>query len=146
MQTKLQELTEKIYQEGVNKAKDESENILAEARKEAEKIVEQAKKDAEELVKNAEKESEELKQNSLNELQLSGRQLMSDIKQKVVSLIEAQTITPETKGAFKDIEFTRDVVLSLVKNWKPESNENVNISVLLPKEKQADFEKLIGKE
>ncbi len=141
MQTKLQELTEKIYQEGVNKANEEAEKIVADAKKQAEDIVANAKKDAENQLKNAQKEADELKKNSLNELQLSARQMISDAQQKIVKLIETQVIEPEAKGAFKDIEFTRDVVLTLVKNWNPKGDEPVDLNILLPKEKQQDFEK-----
>lgn len=140
MQTKLQELTEKIYQEGVNQAKEESEKILAEAQKEADAIVNKAKKEAEELLSKAEKDAEEQKKNALNELQLSARQLISDTRQKLVGLIETKTIKPETKKAFEDAAFTRDMVLTLVKNWNPSKSESVDLNVLLPKDKKTEFE------
>lgn len=141
MQTKLQELTEKIYQEGVNKASDEADKLLANAKKEAEDIVAEARKEAEGIVKTAEKEVSELKQNSMNELQLSARQLISDTRQKLVNLIEGEVVEPEVKAAFKDVEFTREVIQALVKNWNPKEEEAVDITLLLPEEKLADFEK-----
>ena len=141
MQTKLQELTEKIYQEGVTKARDEADNLLANARKEAEDILANARKEAEGIVKSAEKEASELKHNSMNELQLSARQLISDTRQKLVNLIEGQVVEPEARAAFKDVEFTREVIQTMVKNWNPKGDESVDISLLLPTEKQDDFEK-----
>ena len=141
MQTKLQELTEKIYQEGVNKASDEADKLLANAKKEAEDIVAEARKEAEGIVKSAEKEASELKHNSMNELQLSARQLISDTRQKLVNLIEGQVVEPEARAAFKDVEFTREVIQTMVKNWNPKGDESVDISLLLPTEKQDDFEK-----
>lgn len=140
MQTKLQELTEKIYQEGVNQAKEASEKILADAGKEAEALMNKAKKEAEEIVSQAKKEAEEQKKNALNELQLSARQLISDTRQKLVGLIETKAIRPETKKAFEDASFTRDIVLTLVKNWNPSKSESVDLHVLLPKDKKAEFE------
>ena len=141
MQTKLQELTEKIYQEGVNKAKEESDKLLAAAQKQADEILSAARKEADDIVKDARKESEELKKNSLNELQLSARQLIADTQQRIVKLIEAKAIEPEVKGAFNDHEFTRDVVLELVKNWNPKGADPVDLKVLLPAQKQEVFEK-----
>ncbi len=140
MQTKLQELTEKIYQEGVNKANEEAEKIIKSAKKEADGIVSGAKKEAEDIIKDAKKEAEELKKNSMNELQLSARQLISDTQQKIVKLIEAEAIEPEIKDAFKDAKFTRDVVLELVKNWNPKGDKPVDLKVLLPEKKQKEFE------
>lgn len=145
MQTKLQELTEKIYQEGVNKANEEAEKILADAKKEARELVAKAKKEASNIIETATKESAELKKNSLNELQLSARQAISDLKQKVVSLIEIKTIKPETKEAFADKDFTAEVIKTIVKNWQPESGEAVNLEVLLPANQQKEMESFFNK-
>ena len=140
MQTKLQELTEKIYQEGVNKAKEESEKLIAAANKNAEDIVAKAEKQAEDILKEAQKQAEELKKNSLNELQLSARQLKSDTQQKIINLIETKVVEPQAKSAFKDPDFTQDIIKTLVKNWNPKGAEAVDLKVLLPEEKQKEFE------
>jgi len=140
MQTKLQELTEKIYQEGIDKANEEAGKILADARKEAAGLLSKAKREAAELIEKAEKEAGELKKNSLNELQLSARQALSDLKQKVAELIEARAIQPETKGAFKEVAFTQEVIKTVVKNWNPESGDPVRLEVLLPATQQKEFE------
>ncbi len=140
MQTKLQELTEKIYQEGVTKANEEAEKLRAAAKKEADDMVAAAEKQAADIIKDAEKKAEELRKNSMNELQLSARQLISDTRQKLVNLIEAKVIAPEVKASMKDVEFTQDVIKTLVKNWNPDTDKTVDITVLLPKEKQKDFE------
>ena len=47
---KLQELTDKLFNEGLSKGKAEGEALLAKARKEAEEIVAQANKEAEAIV------------------------------------------------------------------------------------------------
>lgn len=140
MQTKLQELTEKIYQEGVTKANEEADTILSDAKKEAQSLISKAKKEAEGILAKAKKDSEELKKNALNELQLSARQALSDLKQKVVSLIETKTIKPETSKAFDKNDFIQEVIKTIVKNWKPESGEPVQLEVLLPESQQKDIE------
>jgi V/A-type H+/Na+-transporting ATPase subunit E len=145
MQTKLQELTEKIYSEGVEKANDEAKRIEAEAKKQADEMLEKAKKDAEKIIKDAEKEAEDLKKNSLNELQLASRQAISDIKQKVVALIDYKAVSPEIKGAFKDVEFTQLIIETVVKNWNPKGSDAVSLSVLLPEDKKKEFEAFFQK-
>jgi V/A-type H+/Na+-transporting ATPase subunit E len=140
MQTKLQELTEKIYQEGVNKANEEADKIVSQAKKEAEELVSKAKKEADEIVKKAEKDAEELTRNSLNELQLSARQAISDLKQKVVNLIETKTIGKETKDAFQNSAFVQVIIQTIVEKWSPDDAENVELSLLLPKDKQKEFD------
>ena len=46
MQNKLQELTDKLYNEGLSKGKQEAELLRANAKKEAEKIIADAKNEA----------------------------------------------------------------------------------------------------
>ena len=140
MQTKLQELTEKIYQEGVLKAKEEAESILASAKNEAESLVAKAHKEAEEIQNKALREAEEMKKNSLNELQLSARQMISDLKLNVVSLIEAKTIRPEAEKALKDTAFTAGVIQTIVKNWNPSSGDPVALELVLPEKARKEFE------
>lgn len=60
MNAKLQELTEKIYQEGVQKGQTEAEKIIADARLEAKKIISEATSEAERQLTEAHKKSDEL--------------------------------------------------------------------------------------
>lgn len=140
MQTKLQELTEKIYQEGINKAREDAEKLLASAQTQGAEIIAAANRQAADIVKDAEKQAAELKQNSMNELQLSARQLISDTRQKLVNLIEARVIEPQVKTALTDAEFNKDVIKTLVSNWNPNADQAVEISVLLPAEKKKELE------
>ncbi len=140
MQKKLQELTDKIYQEGVDKANKEAKKILSDAKKQADEMLAKAKKEAGSATDKAKKEAEDLKNNALNELRLSARQAISDLKQEVVDLIQAKTIEPEARAAFKSESFTGDIIATIVKNWDPESSDNVDLRVLLPEKKQKDFE------
>ncbi len=140
MQKKLQELTDKIYKEGVDKANKEAEKITSDAKEEAKKIIDKAKKEAESKKEKAEKEAEDLKKNTMNELQLSSRQAISDLKQEITKLIQAKAIEPETKKAFKEAEFTKDIIQTVVKNWNPKSDDIVDLKVLLPEKKQKEFE------
>ena len=140
MQKKLQELTEKIYQEGVDKANQEAEKIISDAKAEAKKTLDQAQKEAESKIGKAEKEAEDLKKNAMNELKLSARQAMSDLKQEVTNLIQAKAIKPETQEAFKEAAFTKEIIQTVVKNWDPNSDEAVDLKVLLPEKKQKEFE------
>ncbi len=140
MQKKLQELTEKIYQEGVDKARQEAETIISEAEKKAADILSEAEKKAAASIEKAEKEAADLNKNALNELQLSSRQAISDLKQEIVNLVQVKTIEPEARGAFKELAFTRDIIQSIVDKWDPESSDNVDLQVLLPEKQQKEFE------
>ena len=46
MENKIQELTDKIYREGVEKGNEEAQRLIANAQDEAKKIIEDARKEA----------------------------------------------------------------------------------------------------
>ena len=50
MENKIQELTDKIYREGVEKGNEEAQRLIANAQDEAKKIIEDARKEAESIV------------------------------------------------------------------------------------------------
>ena len=61
MQNKLQELTDRLYNEGLSKGKQEGEELLAKAKVQAEEIVAKAQAEAVQIVAAAQKQAEELK-------------------------------------------------------------------------------------
>ncbi len=140
MQNKLQELTDKLYQEGVDKANEEAKKIVNDAKKEADEIVSKARDKADKILKDAEKNAEEIKKNSLNELQLASKQAISDLKQRIINLIETKALKPSTKEAFEDKEFTKDIILTIVNNWDPQKESQVELKIVLPEKKQKEFE------
>lgn len=49
MENKIQELTDKIYREGVEKGNEEAQKLILKAQEEAKKIVENAQKEADSM-------------------------------------------------------------------------------------------------
>ena len=60
MENKIQELTEKIYREGVEKGNDEANRLISNAREEAAKIIEDARKEADAIILAARKNATEI--------------------------------------------------------------------------------------
>ena len=59
MKNKLQELTKKLYDEGLEKGRAEADRLVGEAKNEAAKIVAEARAQAEEIVKKARDKAED---------------------------------------------------------------------------------------
>lgn len=136
MQNKLQELTDKIYQEGISKGNAEAEEIISNARKEAENIISKAKKDADSLLKEARKKSEEIISNGKAELKLSSRQLLNSLKQQITDLINGEIIHSSVSAAFDDRQFLQRIIEISVKNWDAGSGLSPDITVLIPEKEE----------
>ena len=73
MDNKIQELTEKIYNEGVEKGKEEAQRIVNEAKETEKKMLVEAHKQADQILADAKKSAQELKNNTEAELKLCAR-------------------------------------------------------------------------
>ena len=141
MENKLQELTQKLYNEGVEKANEEAEKILAEAKSEADKLTQNAEKDAQKIIDNAEQKSAEIKKNVDAELALAAKQTVRTVKQQIADMIVSKIIDEPVKKAFDDEKFVKEIIEAVVKNWNPQKNETIDLSVLLPEKLEKEFTK-----
>ena len=139
MENKLQELTEKIYAEGIDKANKEAEQIIAKANEEVGNLKEKAKKEAAEIIEKAQKEAQELKKNINSEVSLSARQAINTIRQKIAELITAKSTGDNVSKAFDDKEFLQRIIETAVKNWNPNDTKAMDVTVLLPEKDRKEL-------
>lgn len=142
MDNKLQELTDKLYQEGVSKGNQEAEQIIAKAKSEAQQLINEAEKKALAIVEEAEKKSRDLAQNTKTELQIASRQTISSLSQEIVSLINGTITTQAIQQATSDKEFIQNLILVAVQNWATKQDLQVAVS---EKDKEAITSYFAGK-
>ena len=110
MDIKIQELTEKIYKEGVEKGNEEAGRIIAEANAQKESILSEAEAEAKRIVAAAEKQASELKKNTEAELKLFASQSVEALKSEVVNLITGKVTSSNVKvysSILKSITFIK---------------------------------------
>lgn len=127
MENKIQELTDKLYREGVEKGNEEAQKLISEAQEKAQKLIDDAKKEAESIIAAANKTSEELKENTKSELKLFAGQALNALKTEVVNLLTNQTVSDAVKNFTANKEFFNNFVVTLAKQWSVD--EPVVISV-----------------
>ncbi|MCL2682139.1 MAG: hypothetical protein FWE63_01480 [Bacteroidales bacterium] len=135
MESKLQQLTEKLYNEGLSKGKSEAEHLVQHAHHQAEKIIKEAKHQAAEILEQAQKSAAEVKRNTDAEIDLASRQTIARVKQTVENLIVAKTIEAPVTKAFDDVAFVKDLIKTVVAN-RP---ANGDLTVILPANKEIEF-------
>lgn len=125
MDTKIQELTEKIYQEGVEKGQEEAGRIIAEAREQEQTVIREAENKAKQILADAEKQAGELKRHTEAELRLFASQAVEALKSEIANLVTDRIVTDNVKGATADVGFMQRVILEITKEWV--KNEAVTI-------------------
>ncbi len=117
MNSKLQELTDKIYLEGVEKGQSEAKSIVENARAEAATILAKAQADADKVIKAAADKAVEVEKNTKAELQLFARQSVNALKTEITDLICGKIVQDSVKAATADKDFMQKTILEFVKEW-----------------------------
>lgn len=144
MQNKLQELTDKIYQEGISKGNEEAERIISEARAESEKIIKGAEKERLVIIAEAEKKAEELMQKSLSGLKMSFQHAMITLKQEIERVIICKLVEDPVSKTFTDANFVAHLIETIVEKWSPGDGEE-GIEFYLPEEMINEIEQYLRK-
>ena len=126
MENKIQELTDKIYREGVEKGNEEAQRLVSNAREEAAKILEEARKEAEAIMANARKAAAETAENTQSEIKLFAGQAVNALKTEVASLLTNQVVSEAVKGFVVDKDYLNKFIVSLAGQWV--ANEPIVIS------------------
>ena len=138
---KLELLTKKIYEEGIEKAQNDAQDILDKAKTEAENIVKEAENKAKAIIEKAQNESASLRQKTETELGMSAKQAVAALKQQITNLISNNIAVDMTTSAFKDEDFVRELMAKIIEKWNAENGVDINI-IMNDKEKE-DFEKYL---
>ena len=145
MENKLQELTKKLYDEGLEKGRAEADRLVGEAKNEAAKIVAEARAQAEEIVKKARDKAEDVEKNTMTESALAGKQAAAKIKSEIASMIVAKATAAGVKEAALDPAFIKEMLLAVAGNWNGADAGKVELKALLPEAERTKLDVAFGK-
>lgn len=117
MNTKIQELTDIIYNEGVAKGQAEADQILAQAKEESQKIIQDARKEADALIAAAKKESADNAENVRKELKLYATQAVEALKSEIATVVTDKIVSDSVKGFTADQKAFNEFILKLAQEW-----------------------------
>lgn len=131
MTSKIQELTEKIYQEGVDKAQNQANILIKEAEDKATGLINNAQQKADNIILEAERKSQEIEQSLKEELQSISRQVIDITKQKITDSIVADASQTISESLIDDKDFLKSLVLELVTKWDMGNGSIDDLSLIL---------------
>ncbi|MCB1168210.1 MAG: hypothetical protein KDK33_18785 [Leptospiraceae bacterium] len=148
MEQNLDTLVNRIYEDGLQKARKEAESITSAAREEADQILSRARQDADEILKKAKSDSDYMRQSTESELSMATGQAMSKLRTQIVSILSDRVLSGATKEAALDPQFVKEVIIELSKQWKEDGP--VSLELTLPEAMRSkldgSFESAIKKE
>ena len=108
----VQDLIERIRDQGVQAAQDEAQRVLENAQRQAAEIVSGAKAEAETIQAKAREEIDRHRAASMDALQLASRDTMLDLKARIIARFE-EFVRRLVVSATRDEELVRSIVLVL---------------------------------
>ena len=139
MENKLEQLTRKLYDEGLSKGRARADELVAEAEEKAKKIVADARAEAERILIEAQQSANELKKNTQTEIALAARQSVATLKESIRTMIVTRTADKAVSGAMLDEKFVKELLLEVVRNWKT-NGEDSQLKVLLTAARRQELE------
>lgn len=117
MDSQIQALTEKVYQEGVLKGEQEAAKILADANAQAEQVERDARARAEQIIAEAQRSASELKSNTERELNLNASKLIEATKASIVDVLAGRIAGDSVQALIANPELLQRVVLEIAKGF-----------------------------
>jgi len=145
MEAKLQELTGRIYREGVERARTDADALLHSAESDAAAILQKARDEAQAIREQSLKEAEDLKARVLADVKVAGTQLVSSFRQEVIEAMTHAAFGKDTNAALAKTDFVANLIHETVLGYtKGGFGGAADLSILLPEAQRKDLEAAFG--
>lgn len=138
---KLQELTQKLYNEGLSKGKEEGEAILSKAKADAAQIVNSAREEAEAILEKARKDAQDFRVKMEGDVKMSSTQTLQATRAAIEKLIIAQAVDKPVSEALSSADFVKGIITAVAQRFS--AQEPADLSLVLPEKLQKDLEPYI---
>ena len=144
MQNKLQELTDKLYNEGLSKGKQEGEELLAKAKVQADEIITKAQAEAERIIAAAQKQAEEIRTKTASDVKMAANQSIAATKKDIETLIVGKMTGEAVKKALSSPDFIKELIKAVAEKFTTDGP--VDLNLVLPESLKNDLEPFATKE
>ena len=144
MQNKLQELTDRLYNEGLSKGKQEGEELLAKAKVQAEEIVAKAQAEAAQIVAAAQKQAEDLKTKTASDVRMAAAQSLAATKKDIETLIVGKMTDEAVKKTLSSADYVKELIKAVAEKFTTDGP--VELAVVLPEALKKELEPFVTDE
>ena len=141
---KLQELTQKLYEEGLAKGKQDGEALLEKAKSEAEGIVKQAQEEAEAILAKARKDAEDFKVKVEGDVKMAAQQAVQATRSDIENLVVAKVVDGTVDKALANEDYIKGIITAVAQKFSADEPED--LSLVLPESLKAALEPFVKNE
>ena len=141
---KLQELTQKLYEEGLAKGKQDGEALLQKAQSEAEGIVKQAQEEAEAILAKARKDAEDFKVKVEGDVKMAAQQAVQATRTDIENLVVSKVVDGTVDKALANEDYLKGIITAVAQKFS--ADEPADLSLVLPESLKAALEPFVKNE
>ena len=141
---KLQELTQKLYDEGLAKGKQDGEALLAKAATEAEGIVKKAQEEAEAILAKARKDAEDFKVKVEGDVKMAAQQSVQATRTDIENLVVSKVVDGTVDKALSNEDYLKGIITAVAQKFS--ADEPADLSLVLPESLKAKLEPFVKSE
>ena len=141
---KLQELTDRLYNEGLSKGKEDGAALLAQAQAKSDEIIKAAKKEAAGIITKANKEAEDMKIKVEGDLKMAASQAIQATKKDIENIIVTGLCDENISKTLSSADFVKDILKAVAEKFNAEQALDVN--VILPDSLKNSLEPFVKNE
>ena len=130
----VQGLLDKIHNDGIAKAEQEKEAIIAAAKEEAARIVAEAKEQAENLKKSAQTEAQAGQDKANDAIRQAARDAVIALKADLLAKLNA--VVHSCIGEAMTPEVMKQIILTMAQSYAKDANAGESLEVLISKQEQ----------
>ena len=140
----MQELTDKLYNEGLSKGKQEGEELLAKAKVQAEEMIAKAQAEAAQIVAAAQKQADEIKTKVASDIRMASSQSLAATRNDIETLVVGKMTDEAVKKALTSAEFVKELIQAVAAKFTTEGP--VDLALILPESLQKELEPFVNNE
>lgn len=141
---KLQELTQKLYEEGLAKGKQDGEALLEKAKSEAEGIVKQAQEEAEAILAKARKDAEDFKVKVEGDVKMAAQQAVQATRTDIENLVVSKVVNGTVDKALANEDYIKGIITAVAQKFS--ADEPADLSLVLPESLKTALEPFVKNE
>lgn len=138
MNDKIQELTDRLYSQGLSKGKAEGERLVEDARKQAAGIIADARTEAERIVAAANEESADIISKTRSDVRMASEQAVTATRQTIENLIDGAICSEPSSLLLKDTDFLKTLILEVARNFS--AQESKEMEIILPESTRKELD------
>lgn len=141
---KLHELTDRLYNEGLSKGKEEGAALLSKTRTECDEMLKSAKEEAAKIIAGAEQEAQDMKTKVEGDLKMAASQSVQATRKDIEDIVVAKLTSEEVEKAMTSADFIKGIISAVAEKFN--ASEAVDLNVIMPESLKSSLEPFVRNE